>query len=441
MKTKLILVIIAIAFLYACKNEQPIETLSNEQRETRLILRVSSLKSKYTENSDQIGKVVNRIRKSEGEGENNNSRTSREEKIRIAKEDMEGFAIGGGVWGAFGGAVGTIINPGIGSAVGLLAGGAAGGIAYAVVWSINAANRPEEGGNGNNGGCEIWRLYSVDTNNPINNFSSELLFDNTIRYANTGWLHNYVLATLYDEDPDIFFNLSTEQIVDGMFSSALSPEIGCENDFWGLYNYIHGRIEYDYESAYADFDICGSDTIFQLYLDGLESIQETQWLSYTEDFMQIVDAELGDYDDQRTLLINGSLSTFMYSRMLWNLNIPKVADGVYIIYDPQYENWELITCNDIYELYNLFLSGGEYKMIFVPKISNGILKSLFIFNDLSMFDYIADIPQINMENEELVIAVSSNISFSLPDGTSIMVPEGTYNGQRFDEGYFIEIDE
>lgn len=425
------LYITIITFFCACNNEVSQKCISPEQRELQMHQRLSSLKYKYGDITINGKKTIRRV-KTENDDEENPNHT-REEKVQIAKEDMEGFAIGGGLGLGFGAAVGSVV-PGIGNGFGALCGGLIGGIVYAVVWSIDAANELQ-----GDGTCSITRLYYIDSSNPIYSFSQPMeLFDSSIECSNVGWMHNYIISSLHNDGQDSLLTLSHEEIIDYIFTTALSPIIGYENEYYALYEEIQDNIDNDYST----FNISDYDATIQLYFEDLHYISERFWHEYTEDFMQIVDDELSGYDDTRVMVINGCLSTFYYSRCLWNLNVPDVYSGTYLLFDVLQGEWEYITTEHIIEYYSAMLASGDIlnKLIFVPRISNGVLTSLFLYDEISTLEYLPDNSYVTDVLESISMTLPNEYIIDTGNSQNLIFPSGIYPFQRFDEGYLIAID-
>ncbi len=164
----------------------------------------------------------------------------------IAQEDMDGFAKGFGTFGGIGGAIGTIAGIWIplGSLVcggiGTLVGGIPGGIAYAVVWSKNIAQQLRE--NPNSGTQIFWSdKYLLNINEPIYDYSqSTTFFDDNIKYANIGYLHNYAITTLNSTHSSLF-DVSPTDIVSHVFENIFEASTGNELAYQQLYDDIYEK--------------------------------------------------------------------------------------------------------------------------------------------------------------------------------------------------------
>lgn len=419
---------VCVITLCACtiSNEINNKSLSKEQTETELYQHLLALKQKYVTKNQQAERVIRYAQASDDE-------LTDTEKLRVAKADSEGFAVGFAVGAVTGGAVGTLVTPGVGTAIGTLSGGAAIGAAYAAIWSANEANtiRDER--------KEIMvldDLYRLNTDNPINDLSnSSIIFDDSICGANIGFIHNAIILSLYFQDQDVFFSLSNEEIAYYVFEDYFRPYAGYEDEYYDMYMQVCNGIENDYHLN-DDNVFVYPDDIIEFYFEELQSIPSGSWTSYTEDFMRIVDQELED-DNERIFLVNGTISTFIYSSFLWNLNIPSPYSGKYLMLDVTNGDWSgLLTCN-IEEQFQSMLTDPR-ELIYVPVISNRNIIALFVFDEISTLDVLPTNEYIILDGESMLLNVPQEISMNL-GGQDIFIPTGQYEFQRFNDGYFIAI--
>lgn len=432
-KTLFFVVVLGICSCNYNKDAE-LKEYANNQSEERIRQRLYALGEKY-ENKVLLCQGENPIiprRKTEGPTE-----LTSEEKLRVAKADMEGFAMGAALGGAIGGAVGSIV-PAAGNGVGIFVGGAAAGAAYAAVWSKNEANAIKEEKEG--GQDAISDLYLLDFNDPIVDFAcSNLYFDSTIMYANVGFLHNVILSEFYCQDTMNFFCENDVEMVDFIFNNIYTPLHGCEVDHSFLYTEVSTNVSDDYLNSSGNDISIDYDEMVQIYLGEIEHLPEYLWLSYTREFMQIIDEELRGIDEQRVLIINGCISTFLYSRCFWNTNIPSYCVGTCLIYNLQEGTWDTANLETINDLYLDFITNGTEFLILVPRYSNGQLESMFVFDDLSTIDKLQDVQYLIRSESDIYIYCPSDEDLDVPNANSTTIPAGTYILQRFDYGYFIEL--
>ena len=364
-------------------------------------------------------------------------------KWMIAQQDMDGFAKGFETFGSIGGAIGAIASiwAPLGiiacGGIGTLAGGIPGGIAYAVVWSKNIAQQLRE--NPNSGTQIFWSdRYSLNIYEPIYDYSQSIrLFDDDIKYANIGYLHNYAITTINNTHSSLF-DVSPTDIVNHVFENVFEASVGNEVAYQQLYDYSYAHIESDYENFNSSSTAMDYDECIGIYFDNLYRISETAWYSYTNDFMEIVDEELRYSDEDRLMLINGCLSTFYYSKCLWKLNAPNPYSGKYILFNTQNGTWQYVETNDVWQLYNTILASGDSLVLFVPYISNGELTSLFLYDIFFSQNDIDGSQYLNQIDNILNLTIPSTLNLSI-GSIETAIQEGTYSFQRIEDGFVVDI--
>ena len=445
-------------FFASCKNSDPITPQSKTElsgfEDTEFYLRLSNLSTRYVKLEPKQSPCRIQVNEFYEPGEFGESR---DEKVN--KADAEGFAIGGGIGGVLGGAVGTLVGAAVGLftgpqsvPTGALIGGAAGtltagviaGTIYAVIWSKEKAKSiEEEQQEGSNGGTMIaYNPNDLNSNNPINNFSQgPILFNDSIAYANIGFVHNYIISSSYNEFSTSLFDISESGILDYIFQNIIFPYEGMESEFFMLHDYIYDNIENDYAN-YVDMerpDIESNyDEVVSFYFENIPSIPESRWRAYTEDYMRIVDEELSLCDSNRVMLINGCLSTFIYSKYLWNFNAANISSGRYIFFYPEQELWLWVEDSDIYSQYISFLTNEIPCLIFVPQFEDGVLKSMTLYDELSLLDYANETSQLYLDEGNLYLSLLEDVSVA-SSPFPLFVPGGTFEFRRFNKGYFIVI--
>ena len=349
----------------------------------------------------------------------------KEEKLEVAKEDMEGFAIGGGIGIALGGIIGSVGGVPL-AAIGAGAGALIGGIPYAVVWSIVAAKEKKENPNENISSLDdiikIRHDFSM-----IDYRCKEPLFSENIIGANVGFLHNYILSSLYHRNKDTFWDWSNEQIIDSTFvvlaeyynsiqisdlSHLISNDLYYSNEYIPLHNYV------------------------ELYFEYLNDVSESNWINFSEDFMNVINTQLSD--ENEIMLINGSISTFIYSYHLWNFNLPDIYVSDYICYRNN-GNFCHIRFNDSFR-YNLecHIYSNNCKLHFIPVIKDSVISSLYIFDEISPIYYsLSYLPYIYKIDSTYYLTNDNYNIFVFDNNNQFYFPIGIYELKRFGGGYII----
>lgn len=435
--------------LVACENREFQVANQQDVKETnaKLRQRLSEISNRY-----KIVSYNSVVRKTPLDERSHQSMTTTSANVQVAKSDMEGFAIGGGIGAILGGAGGTIggaivgahyafvgagLGAVVGAAIGTFSGGVLFGIPYAVVWSIDKAKSMEE---------DVTTIaqypYSLDVYNPINDFSNcRVLFSEDISYSNVGMFHNYIISSLYNTSGTSLFEISKQDIISYIFNNVFCANEGSDDSYLSVYECVQHRIEDDFSEYLSSVDTysCMNDEIIQLYFDNLEEIQEDRWLAYTQDFMRVIDEELSFTENERVLQINGCLSTFMYSKYLWNTNAPNVQCGTYLVFNVEHENWSFVMWNDnIFDRCQMMELQGEENLIFVPQIEEGVLRSLFLYDELTLSNVtLSECGQFYEDGNEIYLSISEDIQVALSDTSFVTLPNGTHQFQRFDKGYFL----
>lgn len=437
---KILYCLAIIPFLLACQSNDVQYEKKNKMRmhsSDVLYDRLNELSETYANNNPNPSYNTDQINELDPTRENNFS-------ISIAKEDMTGYAIGAGVGGLIGGAAGGAGGWLLGNAPGAVLGGALGtlfgavvsAIPYSLVWSIAAIQmsideplEPED------------LVYSIDYDNPIRDFSTgSVFFDSNISYANVGYLHNYVISEMYNSRCSLF-TMSQPDIVAYLFENVFEATSGHEDEYAQLYDRIYTNIESDYADAHGSNVLQEYDEYIDMYFDCLDRISECAWFNFTEDYMRIVDEELNGNDEERLMLINGSISTFFYSKSLWNTYAPSINSGTYIVFNIENGSWELLETDAICELYTHMLSAGNNILVFVPRIVNNELTALFLYDSISDLLYPQSFSNVIISDDSVTITSSVESLIEIGDSTNIVLPIDTYSFQRIENGYVLIFEE
>lgn len=435
---KIILILCMASLICACNSNEPNEqNLTREQIEQRMFERLSALKQKYQHQTFPDNNSEKHLLKTSNE----NSEFSSDEKCRIAKADAWGAIEGAAMGASIGGAVGTVV-PSIGNGAGAIGGGVSLAAVYAVRRSKEEADAIRE--EHNNNAMAFDDIYKLNTLHPINDFTfANHLFNDGIRFANIGFMHNYIISSIYNEVHEDFFDMSDEDLAANIFEDYFTPLSAHEQEYYNLFNHV--TMDFNLGLANA-FTLSNSDTIIQFYFEELADIPENSWCEYTEDFMQIVDQNLGELDEDRVLLINGCLSTFFYSKCLWNLNVPDNYSGKYVVFNITTGTWQYIECSQP-ALDQLLISNYGNILVFIPHLnSEGDVTNLFLmdYNNSSQLTGLNNNPYIVGANEttSLIITPNNQFFYESIDSNSpmhILISAGVYALQRFNEGYFLTL--
>ena len=435
------------AMLCACNSNEPKEQQRTpEQAEAQMYQRLSALREKYgaPASTGSISNVNGIKRAKQGETDE----FTKAERARIAEADAAGLLAGMGAGATTGAAIGTAAGP-----AGVAAAGAAGAVAGAVggaaLFSALKAEeiRGEHEENAEENALAYNDIYMLDIDNPVNDFTmSDPFFDWSIRGANMGWAHNFLISAMYNEYKDEFFEMSTEQKVVHMFEEYIYPNNDAEYYCWkDAYIYTLDNCEYEYNRWKENPSDFATDEVILLFNEELKCVSDEYWFDYAQDYMRIVDQELGGWADDRVLIINGYISTFFYSYCLWNLNVPRQYSGKYLFFDLLKGTWESVMCEREY-LDMIAMADPGRKLVFIPRIREGQIVNLFLmdYHNESQLDCIKE--------SEYIVGEGADLSFTVPfeqqslefwnsneELKDVFIPAGTYQLQRFAEGYFVAL--
>lgn len=429
MMKKFYISVICATLFCACNTKDNVQVYNNVNDEPQINQLLYNLGQKYEVSTNKKGYYRAPEKESEKKSE---YELTKEDKIRIAKADAEGLAVGAGVGGATGATIGSLC-PGVGTAVGGLAGGSVFGVAYATLFSVNEKNEILA----EHENDDVAYPYSINTDTPINDFTDPSpLFDTNIRFANTGLVHNVIISQLYNQDPEHFLELTNSELIEFICNDFFYPIEGSEDDYSSLCDELR-NIDDDFISSHKDnISTNGYDEFLQYYLEAIRDIPEKDWIAYSEDFMRI----MSDYleDEIRLITINGYISTFIYSKCLWNLNMPSEYSGNYLMLNVMNESWEYTQTYNIDNIYNTLAATGTPVTILVPFIQGNQLKSLFLFNNLSMINFIPENPVISYDSNTIEMHLTESVEIEIEDKL-FSIPSGEYTFSRFNEGYFVDI--
>ena len=117
---------------------------------------------------------------------------------------------------------------------------------------------------------------------------------------------------MYNRYKDEFFEMSAEECICRTFDEYLYPIEGHEGVYYDFYNMLLDNCEYEYNRWKENPSDFATDEVILLFNEELKCVSDEYWFDYAQDYMRIVDQELGGWADERVLVINGYISTFFY---------------------------------------------------------------------------------------------------------------------------------
>lgn len=421
--------VIASLSLFCTSCRKDVDMIEKENivyNDARLYQRLDSLSEVYSSPPNSPSSVVRKKQTADTE-------FTKEQQNRISQADMAGYAIGYGMGVGTGCLIATV-SPPAGVAIGLTSAFALAEI-FAVKWSSVEADKIREETKTK---IVIEDLYKLDPYHPINDFSSITpWFDSTIPGASAGFLHNYFISVLYNEHPEDFFELSADQLTDGVVDLLLQgsyDDYKIEEVRAFAYNYLEQYLA----NWSSESSIVASDEVILHYFQLLKDIPEENNIAFTGEYMRIVSQEISNED--RVTLINGCLSTYVYSLHLWNLNVPYLYQTDYLCQKKRNGEFITMACTDPYETVPLWLAANDFSMILTPVIREERIVALFVFDKWNPYfaDSIINNRYVQMDgNIAYLNAIDNPAIIFEKEGNRYVCPEGLYEFQEFEEGYVV----
>lgn len=396
--------------------------------EMQLYYRLDSLSKVYS--SLQNGLCCAARKKQTADGE-----FTKEQQNKIAKADMEGYAIGYGIGIGTGTLIATVNAP-AGFAIGITSAFALAEV-FSARWSSVAADEIREATKAE---ITMEDLYKLDPYHPINDFSTTIpWFDPSIPGASAGFLHNYSLSLLYKQHSEDFFELSAAQL-SGDILDLLLQESYDDHETYEIRTFAYNHLEQDLANWNSENSIISSEEVIQHYFQLLEEIPEENYIAFTGEYMQIVYQEIGDED--RVILINGCLSTYVYSLHFWNLNVPYLYRTTYLCQNRQNRKFETVMCTNPREVVLSWVTTGKFSIIAIPAIREERIVALFVFDELNPYfaNNIINNRYVQIEENGAYLNTIDNPAIIFEEERSkkqYACPKGRYEFQKFKEGYVV----
>lgn len=152
----------------------------------------------------------------------------------------------------------------------------------------------------------------------------------------------------------------------------------------------------------------GWSEIHDFYFNELSYIPHNNRYNYTIDFMRKISDyyRLGDISAVDLITINGSISTYLYSRLLWNYFIPNKTN--HILIKTKDNKWIIFSGKECLSHY--FQSQWSIvQYVCFPNIIDGVITEIFFFhNTIEQFPEIPieepfpTVEHINISNLEII---------------------------------------
>lgn len=222
----------------------------------------------------------------------------------VIKSDAIGFGTGVLFGTCEGILIGTAIFPGVGSAWGAVADGICAGMAFGIVSSVVAvqnyciARYPHD---------DLYHMKDWIS------YNDNMLFDKSIIGGNIGWCHNYVIQKTWGTyieglSAEKCFYVTLESLEKNDICKFINQD-KCSTYFYNNWckTYKEGLF---YSSPYYE-------KIIADYIKTVEQLEGLKRFDYSSDVMKKI-TESGLMKEE-IYLLNGTISTFYYSSLLWDI--------------------------------------------------------------------------------------------------------------------------
>lgn len=414
-----------VCFFGACSQDVSVQ---DSQTETNISERLDSL--------DAVYGISRWIPSKHYASNEDNTELKQDNSLQIVSKDVDGFLDGASV-GIAAGALVAIVSRTAGVAIGLSS-GAILGITDAVIQSLAEAERlggtnDGSGGNGNdgdgnngedggnNGGegvqKDVSNIYMLDFRDPI--FGISFLIDENIECANYGYYHNFIISNLYQNNGKEVFGWDMETITDSVIEQV--TQLFRIQDQGNVSSLLQ-----NYRSFFLEEK--SSSKIFEneyiaRYIENI-SVIPNQSIEYTIEYMKIVQQECSE---EEQLIVNGAISTYLYSSNLWKSYFPSVNDGVYICYN---NHPFILSGVDSSETLNLLLCANDLSFVGVPVAINGHVEAICVFDELLGLNESSWGDCLHNDGENWYITIDEDISLISGD-YNLYMRHGTYVFQEW----------
>ena len=320
MKKSIIRSLLLLAlFSFSC-SEKTLNSPTASLRSSDLVDIIDSISTLYLEGDEDVSTPIQQSRKAETE---ENTSLKNQDTESIVTADAIGFCAGALFGAETGMVVGSVLGV-PGSVAGSVLDALASGLTTAAICSIVAASDSTEKVNN----CYPKEEWITSQNN--------ILFDKKIVGGNLGWYHNALIQHLLKEPIKEIDILS---LLDRSFQSPEEiPGISVMNFLKYAKNKSTGKnvkiFEFKdrklfCECLYKKWNVLSANDMmsfkmnhdYQLiianYFESVAKIDSPKKLAYTQSVMREI-SEFG-LKDEDAYLINGTISTYYYSLILWNI--------------------------------------------------------------------------------------------------------------------------
>lgn len=299
MKKSIIRSLLLLAlFSFSC-SEKTLNSPTASLRSSDLVDIIDSISTLYLEGDEDVSTPIQQSRKAETE---ENTSLKNQDTESIVTADAIGFCAGALFGAETGMVVGSVLGV-PGSVAGSVLDALASGLTTAAICSIVAASDSTEKVNN----CYPKEEWITSQNN--------ILFDKKIVGGNLGWYHNALIQHLLKEpikEIDILSLLdrSTLFLETNKIFEFKDRKLFCECLYkkWNVLSandMMSFKMNHDYQLIIAN------------YFESVAKIDSPKKLAYTQSVMREI-SEFG-LKDEDVYLINGTISTYYYSLILWNI--------------------------------------------------------------------------------------------------------------------------
>lgn len=287
-----------------------------------LLHKIDSINAVYLGNHNKVTTPI-MYASTPGSSSDDNTSLKKKDDNSVLIADATGFVTGtvfsGGLELILVGALAGSFIPGAGTAAGAVGGAVdivLSGVAWGALFSADAANgnNKDSTQNGTNRHWDLsdWIIYNED-----------FIFNEDIIGGNVGWCHNDIIQGIWQQ-------YSSDEILDAINNNHFLDYITSYMEYRDICTFVdkeafcNAITEELTGCCYRDVIDPYYNQIIDGYFETITELDREEWFAYTQSVMEEINGFGLPEDD--TYRLNGTLSTFYYSSILWNMdavnNIP-----------------------------------------------------------------------------------------------------------------------
>lgn len=273
---------------------------------------IERISIEYIERQDVVLYTANLPTDDDKQGDD--TKEMKKQDDNVATMDGIGFMVGVMADGEMGIVLGGIIGSAPGAAIGAVVDKMIAGLAIGLVMSVQTAKKQNNDSTAN--ATEF--LWNVD--DWVNREDEGCVFDTIIKGGNLGYLHNWLIREMW-ENTDVAAVIENDELSDEWLAAYLADNIDRIPKYdiflYDSYRFYHTILQIR-NTAINVWDCPLYEAVLNTYLSTIRRLDREDKFEYTQDIMYAI-SESSLYDEH-ILALNGAISTYYYSMLLWNMD-------------------------------------------------------------------------------------------------------------------------